>query len=116
MNDSDLTADEDRNKLTETTVMGRTVYVGEQSGNAYVPFNGELVSKTNLRAWNILLEKAKKQEIDGYDKERTVEEKKVRRERERVSEKVRDMARELDSLSLSLQPESDADHREASEQ
>jgi topoisomerase IA-like protein len=112
VNDSDLTADVDRQKLDETTVMGRTVYVSQQSETAYVPFNDELVSMTNLRAWNILLEKAKKQEIDGYEKERTVDEKEVRREREHVSDRVRGMARELDSLSLLLQPESGAEQSE----
>lgn len=91
----DLTTDKPTNELTETEVMGRTVYVGEQSKEAYVPFQDELVSMTNLLAWNILMEKAKQDVLDGYEREKSVQEKKLERKRDRAASKIREMADKL---------------------
>jgi len=92
---SDLTSDPNAATLTETEVMGRTVYVGEDSQTAYVEFQDELVSMTNLRAWNHLMEQAKIKEIDGYDTEETLRDKELARAVEDVASTMSAMGAEL---------------------
>jgi len=96
---NELTSNPDREQLDEVKVMGRTVYVSHDSECAYVEFQDELVSMTNLRAWNILLERAKKEAIDGYEGETTLAEKELDRVTDRTSKKIRRMAAELDSMA-----------------
>lgn len=91
----ELTSNPDCTTLTETTVMGRTVYVSKQSKEAYVPFQDELVSMTNLRAWNALIEDAKKDVIDDYTAEKTLAEKEFERKQNRRVREIEDMARQL---------------------
>jgi len=91
----DLTSNPRSTELQETTVMGRTVYVSERSGDAYVEFQDELVSMTNLRAWNYLMEKAKQDVIDSYEKEETLQEKEVKREADSIATDLQGMAQEL---------------------
>lgn len=96
---NDLTANPDRQALEEVEVMGRTVYVSQSDESAYVEFQDELVSMTNLRAWNHLMEQAKQQAIDGYKEETTLQEKELERTTDRVSSDILNMARQMDELA-----------------
>lgn len=93
--DKNLTSNPNAEKLDEVTVMGRTVYVSQQSGDAYVEFQDELVSMTNLRAWNYLMEQAKKQALDGYEDERSLSEKELQRSKDKAASDLREMADEI---------------------
>lgn len=100
---NDLTSNPAAEQLEEVEVMGRTVYVSQSDSEVYVEFQDEMVSMTNLRAWNYLMERAKQQAIDGYEKEQSLQEKEFERTTERVSEEIREMARELDGLAQKVE-------------
>lgn len=105
----------DAEPLEEVTVMGRTVYVNKKAETAYVEFGDELVSMTNLRAWNILIEKAKIQHIDGYEEETSLAEKELEKKKAAFNEKFDAFMRELSQLKYEvarIEPESPAEEDE----
>lgn len=106
---SELTSNPNREKLEEVEVMGRTVYVSHSSEQAYVEYQDELVSMTNLRAWNTLMERAKQQAIDGYDQEQSLQEKEFERTAERLSSDIQDMVRELDEMAKKVRRVGDSE-------
>ncbi|NUB91160.1 hypothetical protein HT576_09015 [Haloterrigena sp. SYSU A121-1] len=85
-------------RLEEVEVMGRTVYLNKKDETAYVEFGDELVSMTNLRAWNHLIEQAKVQNIDGYEEEKSLDEKQIERKKEAFNDKIESFMRELNQL------------------
>lgn len=92
--------------------MGRTVYVDAKAETAYVEFEDEHVSMTNLRAWNILIEKAKIQHIDGYEEETSLAKKELEQKKAAFNEKVDAFMRELNQLKYEvaqIEPESQED-------
>jgi hypothetical protein len=91
----DLTLNPNTEKLTKTKVKGRTVYVSKRNESAYVETDQGLVSMTNLSAWNHLIEEAKKKEIDGYDDEKSLEEKQLEKDKKLVADKIQELQREL---------------------
>jgi len=91
----DLTSNSNTEKLKKTEVRGRTVYVSERNESAYVDTDHGLVSMTNLSAWNHLIEEAKKQEIEGYEDEKSVKEKQIEEDRKVVADKIQELQREL---------------------
>lgn len=91
----DLTSNPGAEELEETTIMGRTVYVSPRSEKAYVEFQDELVSMTNLSAWNTLMERAKAEVLDGYEKERTLAEKRLDRRAKQAAGTIENAAMEL---------------------
>jgi len=91
----DLTSNPNTEKLVETEVKGRTVYVSERNETAYVETDSGLVSLTNLRAWNYLIEEAKRQQIDGYDQGTSVEEKQFQKDNKAVADRIRDLRDDL---------------------
>ena len=100
-----LTSDPPREKLEEHTIMGHTVWVSQSSEKAYVEHNGELISYDNVLAWNQLLERAKVTAIDGYERENSVIEKHLEKERERVAKRLMDMGTQLRQLGWEVQDE-----------
>lgn len=94
MND-DLTSNPNAAQLDEVEVLGHTVFVSTESEKAYVEFHDDLVSMTNLRAWNHLMEQAKVEAIDGYSQEQSLEEKELERQRDSLAETLAETAREL---------------------
>lgn len=91
----DLTSNPNTEKLTKTKVKGRTVYVSEKDESAFVQTDEGIVSMTNLRAWNHLLEKAKIKGIDGYEEENSIEEKEMEKKEKAVAEKIQKLRRDL---------------------
>jgi len=91
----DLTSNPNTQKLKKTEIKGRTVYVSERNESAYVETDQGLVSMTNLSAWNHLIEEAKKKEIDGYENEKSVEEKQIEKDKKVVADKIQELQREL---------------------
>lgn len=98
----ELTSNPDAEELEETTIMGRTVYVSQRSQEAYVEFQDRLVSMTNLRAWNTLMERAKVEVLDGYETERTLAQKRVDQEVRQAASKVEEAAMELHREASSI--------------
>lgn len=90
-----LTSNPNKEKLTETKVKGRKVYVSEKSETAYVENDEGLVSMTNLRAWNFLIERAKRQVIEDYHHEKSVEQKQLEKDKKVVADKIQELQREL---------------------
>jgi len=105
----DLTSHPATEKLTEVTVMGRAVYVSESTEEAYVEFQDELVSMTNLNAWNYLMEQGKQEVIDGYEREQTLAEKQVDETTNRVASEIEDTAHELMQLAGKVSRAGDTD-------
>jgi hypothetical protein len=81
--------------LTEVTIHGFTVYVSEQTQDAYVEFEDQLVSMTDLRAWNRLMELGKQEVLDGYDAEQSFEEKELERVTDNAASKMITLADEM---------------------
>jgi len=98
-----LTSDPPRNELEEVQIMGRTVLVSHESESAYVPFGDELVSMTNLEAWNRLIEEGKRKAIDGYEEEQSLAEKQLERDKERLASDLREMARDIEEKARAME-------------
>ena len=104
----ELTTSAETEELEAVTVMGRTVYVSQRTQDAYVEFQDELVSMTNLRAWNHLMEKGKQEAIDGYKQEQTLAEKELERTTDRLSSDIEGMAHELFEIADKLKRTDDS--------
>lgn len=90
-----LTSNPNTEKLKEVEVKGRKVYVNEKKESAFVETDEGLVSMTNLRAWNFLIERAKRKVIDDYEHEKSIDRKQLEEDQNVVADKIRDLRREL---------------------
>lgn len=93
---NDLTSNPKGEKLEQVEIRGRTIHVSERTNSAFVEFGDELVSMTNLKAWNELMEKAKQEVIEDYEEEKTIEEKQLESQKEKMKKQINRLRREVD--------------------